>query len=316
MLVLISRHREHAMPNTISSVLAGALSLLLATSAGADSRSGDMAANAEARDAAQTKTSMLTRIEPLAVPARIEAAMFGDHRSESNKARNQYRHPVGTLTFFGIEDGMTVMEIWPGGGWYTEVLAPVMRDNGKLIVANWDPAVEGQPDYRYRLPEQLQEKFEANPEIYDQVETVDFSPPESASLGEAESVDMIVTFRNTHGWVSNGIAQNNFEEFARVLKPGGVLGVVQHRAPEGEEAAKWAQRGYVPEGAVIIMAENAGLELEARSDVNENPADTKDHPEGVWTLMPSLRLGDTDREKYEAIGESDRMTLRFRKPAE
>ena len=250
------------------------------------------------------------------VPARIESAMFGDHRSDANKARNKYRHPVGTLTFFGLEDGMTVMEIWPGAGWYTEILAPVMKDNGTLIVANWDPEVEGQPDYRYRLPKQLHDKFKAHPEIYGDVETVHFSPPQSASLGEADSVDMIVTFRNTHGWYNNGIAQDNFNEFARVLKPGGILGVVQHRAPEGKEATKWAAMGYVPEGAVIILAENAGLELEARSNINANPADTKDHPEGVWTLPPSLRLGDEDREKYMAIGESDRMTLRFRKPEE
>ena len=253
--------------------------------------------------------------EHLSVPARVEAAMLGDHRSDTNVARNKYRHPVGTLTFFGIQDGMTVMEIWPGGGWYTEILAPVLRDHGKLVLANWDPGVEGQPAYRYELPKRLAQKFVANPEIYDQVETVYFSPPQSASLGDAESVDMVVTFRNTHGWVGAGAAQDIFKEFARVLKPGGVLGVVQHRAPDGKGSAKeWAEKGYVSEATVMELAKNAGLEFEARSAVNANPRDTKDHSEGVWTLPPGFELGDKDREKYAAIGESDRMTLRFRKP--
>ena len=137
--------------------------------------------------------------------------------------RNRYRHPVGTLEFFGLQQGMSVLEIWPGGGWYTEILAPVMRDKGQFIVATWDPEVEGQPEYRYRLPKQMAEKFAANPEIYDQVETRYYSPPESASLGDPNSIDMVVTFRNTHGWVSSGLAQDIFNEFARVLVPGGVL---------------------------------------------------------------------------------------------
>ena len=245
--------------------------------------------------------------------ARIEAAMFGDHRSEANIERNKYRHPVGTLTFFGIEPGMHVLEIWPGGGWYTEILAPVMRDRGSYTVASWDPDVEGQPDYRYRLDKALKEKFEADPDLYGQVKIQPFSPPESASLGDANSVDMILTFRNTHGWVGNDLAQAMFDEFFRVLKPGGVLGVVQHRAADGTDPKQTAQKGYVSEEAVIAFAHNAGFKLDARSEVNANPKDTHDHPEGVWTLPPSLRLGDQDREKYEAIGESDRMTLRFTK---
>ena len=244
---------------------------------------------------------------------RVAMGAQGDHRSESNKARNQYRHPVKTLEFFGIKDGMTVMEIWPGGGWYTEILAPAMRDHGKLIIATWDAKVEGQPAYRYELPKKMQETFANNPGVYDQVTFEYFSPPGSTSLGEADSIDVVVTFRNTHGWVGGGVAQDIFNEFARVLKPGGTLGVVQHRANAGTDPAVTAKLGYVSEQAVKELAANAGFIFEASSEVNANPKDSKDHPEGVWTLPPSLTLGDVDKDKYSAIGESDRMTLRFKK---
>lgn len=257
------------------------------------------------------------------VAARIEKAMLGEHRSEAYRERNRYRHPVGTLMFFGIEDGMTVMEISPGRGWYTEILGPVMRNHGQLIVASSDMDVEGQPSYRYTSHEALMEKFRSAPELYDQVAVVPFSPPQSASLGMAESVDMVVTFRNTHGWINDGIAQANFVEFARVLKPGGILGVVQHRADDGTDPAETAANGYVSEEAMIDLARQAGLYLEARSEVNANPKDDHDHPGGVWSLPPSLDLCEdlegTDgwaacAEPWQAIGESDRMTLRFRKP--
>lgn len=257
------------------------------------------------------------------VAARIENAMLGEHRSEANRERNRYRHPVGTLMFFGLGDGMTVMEITPGGGWYTEILAPVIRHHGQFIAASYDVDVEGQPEYRYQQHEALLEKFRSAPELYDQVAVVPFSPPESANLGEAESVDMVLTFRNSHGWVSGGVAEAIFAEFARVLKPGGVLGVVQHRAAEGSNPAETVQNGYLPEETVIALARNAGLYLDARSEVNANPLDTRDHKEGVWTLPPTLRLcrdieegvdWEACAEAWLAIGESDRMTLRFRKP--
>ena len=250
----------------------------------------------------------------LSINAEVERAMFGEHRSADNTARNRYRHPVGTLEFFGLKEGMAVLEIWPGAGWYTEILAPVLRDEGHFAVATWDPEVEGQPSYRYELPQQMQAKFEAHPGIYDRVTTVYYSPPESASLGEANSYDLVLTFRNTHGWVNNGQAADVFAEFARVLKPGGVLGVVQHRAATGSDPAETAELGYVSEEAVIDIAEAAGLVFDASSEVNANPRDTKDYPDGVWTLPPGFRLGDQERERYAAIGESDRMTLRFRKP--
>jgi predicted methyltransferase len=243
----------------------------------------------------------------------VATGVQGEHRSESNTARDQYRHPVGTLEFFGIEDGDTVMEIWPGGGWYTEVLAPAMRDHGTLIIATWDPEVEGQSAYRYELPKKMEENFKQHPEVYDQVTFEYFSPPDSPSLGEAGSLDVIVTFRNTHGWISADQAQDIFNEFARVLKPGGVLGVVQHRAEEGSDPKVSAKQGYVSESTVKEIAANAGFELEASSEINANPKDTKDHSKGVWTLPPGFATGDEDKAKYAAIGESDRMTLRFRK---
>lgn len=259
----------------------------------------------------------------LPMDASIEQAMLGGHRSDENSARNRYRHPVGTLTFLGLEDGMTVLEILPGGGWYTEILAPVLRDNGKYVAASFDPDVKGQPEYRYGLDKQLKEKLAANPGIYDQVTVVPFSPPESASLGEANSFDLVLTFRNTHGWINDGVAEQVFAEFGRVLKPGGILGVVQHRAAKGSDPKVTAENGYVSEDAVIALAKAAGLYLEARSEVNANPADTRDYAEGVWSLPPGFAACKTtgsDAEKqaceapWRAIGESDRMTLRFRKP--
>jgi predicted methyltransferase len=259
----------------------------------------------------------------LPIEARIEQAMLGEHRSSENRERNRYRHPVGTLSFLGVEDGMTVLEIWPGAGWYTEVLAPVMRHSGQFIVAGWDVDVPDQPGYRYRLQQALLDKFAARPDLYDQVAMVPFSPPASGSLGEADSIDMVLTFRNTHGWINDGLASAVFTEFARVLKPGGILGVVQHRATDGSDPAESAKLGYVSEQAVIELARAAGLYLEARSEVNANPADTKDHDAGVWRLPPVLSVCrdlENAEEKteceapYRAIGESDRMTLRFRKP--
>jgi predicted methyltransferase len=259
----------------------------------------------------------------LPIEARLEKAMLGDHRSQTNTDRNRYRHPVGTLTFLGLEDGMTVMEIWPGGGWYTEVLAPAIRHHGQFIVAAYDVDIPDQPEYRYGLQKDLLDKFSADPGIYDQVAITSYSPPESASLGEAESIDLVLTFRNTHGWVTSGSADSMFAEFARVLKPGGILGLVQHRADNGADPMLSAENGYVSEDAVIALAGTAGLYLEARSEINANPDDTKDHEDGVWSLPPGLALcreiENEDelascRKLYQAVGESDRMTLKFRKP--
>lgn len=246
--------------------------------------------------------------------ARLEVAANGDHRSDKNKDRNQYRHPIDTLAFFGLEPNMTVLEIGPGGGWYTEVLAPAMRNTGVYIAGSYDIEVEGQPKYRYRQHQSLLTNIKDQPELYGQIKVASYSPPESRNLWQENSVDMVITFRSSHGWVRQGMIDEVYSDFFKVVKPGGVLGVVQHRAPADGDAIAWAKKGYVPEARVIQAAEKAGFILDAKSEVNANVKDLKDHDEGVWRLPPTLGLGEQDREKYMAIGESDRMTLRFKKP--
>lgn len=247
--------------------------------------------------------------------AKLENAMHGEHRTDKNKARNQYRHPLGTLTFFGLKPDMTVLEIAPGGGWYTEILAPAMRESGVYIAGSYDIDVEDQPKYRYRQHQALLDNIENKPNLYGDIKVASYSPPQSRELWQSDSVDMVLTFRSSHGWVREGMVDDVYADFFKVIKPGGVLGVVQHRAPEDDnDAVSWAKKGYVPESRIIQAAEKAGFALEAKSELNANPKDLKDHEEGVWRLPPTLGLGDKDREKYLAIGESDRMTLRFRKP--
>lgn len=243
---------------------------------------------------------------------KLRAAVASPDRPEAERARDQFRHPVETLEFFGLRDDMTVLELWPGGGWYTTILAPVLAENGKLIVTNYDPnGPEDKPVTRYgkRFAERMQQEGDR----FSNVSVVIVDPPEKLNLGEADSVDMALTFRNLHGWASQGTAEAILKEIHRVLKPGGVFGVVDHRANPDSDPASWAKSGYITEAEVIRLVEAAGFKLEEKSEINANPKDTKDYPEGVWTLPPSLRLGDQDREKYEAIGESDRMTLKFRK---
>lgn len=240
----------------------------------------------------------------------LEAVVAGEHRSSENKARDVYRHPMATLTFFGLEPDMHVLEIRPGGGWYTEILAPYLRESGKLTVGV--PSAEGR---RAKYREGFMEMKAARPEVFSEVNVVTFDPPAPIELGPDASVDMVLTFRNTHNWIGDGGEKKAYAAFFDVLRPGGVLGVVQHRADEGSDAAVTAKTGYVPEAYVIEVAEAAGFELVGRSDINRNPKDTHDHPEGVWTLPPVLRLGAEDQARYVAIGESDRMTLKFRKPA-
>ena len=247
------------------------------------------------------------------VSVTLQKIATGEHRSPENIARNQFRHPVETLSFFGIRPDMTVVEISPGGGgWYTEILAPFLRDQGKLIAASYDASSEVEY-YRVNAAKYL-DKLKARPDLYDRVTVTEFMPPKKSVLATDGSVDMVVTFRNVHNWIEAGNEQQVFSAFFKALKKGGILGLVEHRGKPGNVGKKWAELGYIPEAETIRLAEQAGFKLADRSEVNANPKDTKDYPKGVWTLPPTLEEGEKDREKYLAIGESDRMTLKFIKP--
>lgn len=244
--------------------------------------------------------------------AAIAEASVGSHRSAAHIARNAERHPVETLSFFGLRKDMTVIETLPGGLWYTEILAPVLRDEGQYIAASYDPDLPDQPEYRLRGHQYMLDRFANEPEVFGEPKVVPLTAPESIDLGPPGSVDMVLTFRSIHGWLRDDAAEEVFAAFFEVLKPGGVLGVVQHRA--GPQTDTSIFNGYVEQDRVIELARAAGFELEATSEINANPDDIASYEGGVWTLPPTLRLGARDREKYLAIGESDRMTLRFQKP--
>ena len=235
----------------------------------------------------------------------IAAAVAGAHRSDKNRARDSFRHPQETLRFFQVEPTQHVIELWPGGGWYTEILAPLLRERGKLTaVAANGPYLQPFKDF-----------LASRPDLYDRVNLVEVTPPTALNLGPDNSADVVLTFRNLHNWMNNGFAAELHAAIYRVLKPGGVYGLVEHRAKPGTSLEASSKSGYVTEEAAIALATAAGFVLEEQSELNANPKDTKDHPNGVWSLPPSLRGGDAEREKFADIGESDRMTLRFRKPA-
>lgn len=278
-----------------TALLALALSAALPVAQAADP-AADSAAQAPAADAA------------------LQAAIAGDWRSEANRARDQYRHPAETLAFFGLKPDQTVVEITPGGGWYAEILAPYLRDGGRYVAAVVDPQAlaEDRRDYPQRAKDGLEKTFADRPAQFDRATVVAYDPA-APKFGEPGSADLVVTFRNVHNWRGAGQAPRMFEGFFEVLRPGGVLGVVEHRAAAA--VAEDDRSGYVGQDQVIAMAEAAGFRLDATSEVNANPLDTRDHPNGVWTLLPSARHDAADAEKYRAIGESDRMTLRFVKPA-
>jgi predicted methyltransferase len=245
--------------------------------------------------------------------AAIQAAMASKTRMPGDADRDKYRHPAETLDFAGFKPGMTVLELGPGEGWYTELLAPALAKKGKLIVANSDP--NGPADARSTYYGQRFKLFlETSPELYGKVEpvVVDFKAPKLAQEG---TVDMVVLFRELHGMVTNNKMGEWLGELHKALKPNGVLVVEQHRAKPDANAEESAKKGYLPEKWVIEKIEAAGFMLAGKSEINANAKDTKDYADGVWTLPPSFKLGDTDRAKYAAIGESDRMTLKFTKVA-
>lgn len=245
----------------------------------------------------------------------LKAAVDSPLRSAANKARDQYRHPVETLSFFGVQPNHTVVEISPGGGWYTEILAPLLKDKGTYYAAH-QPA-DASSEYAKKSRADYLAKLAANP-VYSKVQVTEFAAAGGKTIAPAASADVVLTFRNLHNWY---MAKGDesllaaFKQFHAVLKPGGVLGVVEHRLPEKLLTTKWQESGYMPQALVIKLAEQAGFVLEATSEVNANPKDTADHPNGVWALPPTFANKETDKAKYQAIGESDRMTLKFRKAA-
>ncbi|WP_164156566.1 class I SAM-dependent methyltransferase [Sandarakinorhabdus rubra] len=239
----------------------------------------------------------------------FDAAIAGPWRSAANKARDQYRHPAETLAFFGIKPGQTVVEVSPGGGWYTEILAPALKGKGKYVAGLANPAAS---ENAAKSVEAFKTKF-GDKAIYGDIGIGVFAKgvPDIVAPGSA---DVVLTFRNVHNWHMGGWDQEAFNAFFKALKPGGTLGVVEHRMPEDRPDADMKKLGYMKPSYVKALAAKAGFKLAAESEVNANPKDTKDYPDGVWTLPPTYQLKDVDRAKYAAIGESDRMTLKFVKP--
>ncbi|PHS23431.1 MAG: methyltransferase [Methylophaga sp.] len=258
---------------------------------------------------AKNATSTITESEQF----KLGSAVIAEHRTANNKARDVYRNPGKTLAFFGIKSDMTVIEIWPGKGWYTEIIAPFIKSgNGQFIAAGF-PQNTG-PEWRKNMAKNYQHWLEQSPVQYDQVSLVELGPPSHWNIAPNNSVDVILTFRNVHNWLKGGYETEMFTAFFAALKPGGVLGITEHRALPDTDLETMKSSGYLTEQLVINLAEQAGFVLEEKSAINANPLDNTLHPKGVWTLPPTLRLGDEYRDKYLAIGESDRMTLRFRKP--
>ena len=239
-----------------------------------------------------------------------QEALEGTHRSPESVARDQYRHPVQTLRFFDVLPEHDVVEISPGTGWYTEILAPYIE--GDFYAAHF-PENSG-VEYFDRLRSEYEARLAKDPDIFGNVQIVVFDPTTGALELEDESVDRVLSFRNVHTWLRFDSEEAAFASFYRVLRPGGLLGIVQHRSRQLIDRDQMVETGYVVQDAVIEAAQAAGFEFVAASEVNANFRDSANHPEGVWTLPPSLRLGDKDRSRYLSIGESDRMTLKFRKP--
>nr|WP_298720252.1 methyltransferase [uncultured Steroidobacter sp.] len=246
-----------------------------------------------------------------ATSSALDTILRGEHRSLEHRARDSYRHPKETLQFFGIRQDMTVVEVWPGAGWYTEILAPLLRDHGQLYTALLDPA---SGEYAKATVESYKEKLRLRPDLYGKVITTTLAaPPAKNEIAPPGTADLVLSIRNLHNWMMFGWERDALAAMHAALKPGGVLGVVAHRGnPEVPQDPK-AASGYVNEDYAIRMIEAAGFELVGRSQINANPNDTKNYEKGVWTLPPGFADGDAAR--YRQIGESDRFTLKFVKKA-
>ena len=235
----------------------------------------------------------------------LEAAISSEDRSPKNVTRDSSRHPYETLTFFEIKPNMRVVELSPGGGWYTEILASYIHKPGHLIAAHFDK--DSQRAYFQRSRASFEKRIDEDP-LFKDIEIVDLS----SNLAEPGSIDAVLTFRNLHNWLGPQM-DSIFASSSKALKSGGLFGVVEHRAKPGTSLEMMKKSGYVTEEHAIAVAKKHGFKLVARSEINSNPKDSANHPGGVWTLPPGLRLKDKDREKYIEIGESDRMTLLFKK---
>ncbi|MEH6346317.1 MAG: methyltransferase [Bermanella sp.] len=239
--------------------------------------------------------------------------MAEDHRSEESQLRDQYRHPQKTLDFFEIKANHSVVEIWPGGGWYSEILAPRLKNNGQLYAAHFPNDSKVAFFRKSRIA--FEQKITNNPDSYGSVTVTDFEPPSQLNIAPVNSVDRVLTFRNVHNWMRNDSEQVAFNAFFRALKPGGMLGVVEHRAPDSFNLQQMVDSGYVGSWYVMKLAKKAGFILVGQSEINANKKDNKTHINGVWTLPPTLRVkGDENIQRAKGIGESDRMTLKFLKP--
>jgi len=243
----------------------------------------------------------------------LDTVIQAPHRSEANRARDQYRHPKETLLFFGLRPDMTVVEISPANGWYTEIIAPLLKQQGRYYAAV-PVLTDDMHEAMKRRDTAYRQMLKSAPNLYGEptIKTYDAAAPVFAPEGVA---DLVVTFRNVHNWAKAGNTRSMFNGFFQALKPGGVLGVVEHRAKPDTPLSKQIESGYMTEQFVIEAANAAGFKLDRSSEINSNALDTKDHPGGVWNLPPNLRgVAESDKPKYRAIGESDRMTLRFVKP--
>ena len=249
-------------------------------------------------------TGAVAAVQP--ITSALTAAVKAPTRSPANVARDRYRHPVETLAFFGVRPTDTVVEIWPSGGWYTEILAPYLAARGTLYAAG--PSDKGLAAVRA--------KQAAAPATYRSVRFATFPGTAGATPVPAGSADVVLTFRNVHNWRFGATDQTQaaFDQMFAMLKPGGTLGVVEHRLPEASGGIEEARSGYMKRSSVIAYANKAGFTLAGESRINANAKDTHDYPKGVWTLPPSFAEGDHDRARYAAIGESDRMTLKFVRP--
>ena len=252
--------------------------------------------------------STTTRTE---TATQLDRVLSSPHRPDSDRARDVWRHPKETLLFFGIRPEMTVVEIDPAAGWYTRILAPLLRDRGQYLAAM--APLDQSRENSVRQHASFRALLDSAPEMLARTQIVPFDPGRTP-IGPPGSVDMVLTFRNIHNWMARETAEAAFADMYRVLKPGGVLGVVEHRGNPAVPQDPRARSGYVNQDYAIRLIRAAGFRLVATSEINANPKDTKDHPGGVWTLPPVLAQGETDRAKYLAIGESDRFTLKFVKP--